>query len=265
MIAVTKNRVELVQKALPMWHSLKGRNDEFIVVDGDSDDGTYELLKREEGKLIDLLIHEPDESEADALNKGFLKAKGIIIKIITDDDIFYPDALEKAYSVMLENPEIDILITGGERVKINKDGTIGKTINYQWFNEKSDINTIENIIGLCGIGMLIRKSSLSETGLINPNHLLADTSYLIQSHLIGSNIHFIRIKGFLHLYYSWSFFSQKGKIKEEYIKIMKDFNLQPKGKFIRAIQNPGKVWNKVVFHLTRRITDNEPDWDGKLI
>ncbi|UCB47400.1 MAG: glycosyltransferase, partial [Spirochaetota bacterium] len=149
LIAVTKDRVEMVQKALPSWRELKGNEEELIVVDGDSKDGTYELLKKEEGKLVDLLIHEPDRSEAEALNKGFLKARGIIIKIITDDDIYYSKALEKAYDTMIEYPGIDILITGGVRALVDEDGVIGKVINYQWLDEKSSINSIESLIGIC--------------------------------------------------------------------------------------------------------------------
>ena len=136
----------MVQKALPMWREIKGTNDELIVVDGNSDDGTYEVLKEEDGKLIDILIHEPDQSEAHAYNKGFVRARGFIIKLITDDDIFYSEALETAYTTMIENSKIDILITGGERIIVNQDGTIGDIFNYQWFDDSSKINTIENII-----------------------------------------------------------------------------------------------------------------------
>ena len=109
--------------------------------------------------------------------------------------------------------------------------------------------------------MLIRKSSVKKLGLIKPDHYLADTSYLIQAHLRGANIRFLRVKGFLHLFHSWSAYSQGNRIKNEYRKIMHDFKLDPKGKLLRAIQNPKKVINKII----SKFRMHEPVWDGRLL
>jgi glycosyltransferase involved in cell wall biosynthesis len=261
LVAVTKNRATAVKKAIVHWRALKGEDDELIVIDGDSTDGTYEVLKEEEGALIDLLVHEPDRSESDALNKGFTKAHGSLIKIITDDDIFYPDALERAYAAMMEYPDIDILITGGERAIAGASGEKLRTINYQWFDERTSVNSVESIVGLCGIGIAIRTASLARLGAINPDHYLADTSLLLQAHLGGADIRFIRVKGFLHLYHSWSAYSQNDKRKQAYRRIMKDFGFVPKGKLVRAIQHPKKALDRI----RRAVVVHEPVWDGKLI
>ncbi|MBN2323000.1 MAG: glycosyltransferase [Spirochaetes bacterium] len=261
LLAVTKDRVEAVRKAVSHWRTLKGKDDELVVIDGDSTDGTYEVLKQQEGTLIDLLVHEPDRSESDALNKGFKKARGSFIKIITDDDIFYPDELELAYAAMREHPDIDILITGGERAVVGASGGKGRTINYQWFDEKTAVNSVESIIGLCGIGMIIRTSSLARLGEINPDHYLADTSLLLKAHCAGADIRFMRVKGFLHLYHSWSAYSQNDKRKQAYRRIMRDFGLMPKGKLVRALQHPKKALSRI----GRIFIMREPVWDGKLI
>src|SRR4051812_8278690 len=88
-IVATRNRAAFVRAALPMWESLKEPQDELIVIDGDSTDGTYEILRDAKPGLIDCLVHEKDRSEAHAFIKGFLRARGKLIKGLTDDDIFY--------------------------------------------------------------------------------------------------------------------------------------------------------------------------------
>jgi len=59
---------------------------EYIVIDGNSTDGTVELLKSY-GDNIDILISEPDNGIWDALNKGIKNASGDLIGFVHSDDI----------------------------------------------------------------------------------------------------------------------------------------------------------------------------------
>ena len=45
-------------------------NLEYIVIDGDSTDGSVEIIKRYEDR-IDYWVSEPDLGQTDAINKGF--------------------------------------------------------------------------------------------------------------------------------------------------------------------------------------------------
>ena len=58
---------------------------EYIVVDGDSTDDTHQVLDRYAGQ-IDRLIVEPDEGQADAINKGFRLASGALVGWLNSDD-----------------------------------------------------------------------------------------------------------------------------------------------------------------------------------
>lgn len=66
-----KSIVDTIESILPFLSS----NTELIVVDGNSTDGTYELLTKYQNKLT--LISEPDKGIYDAINKGVKIAKGI--------------------------------------------------------------------------------------------------------------------------------------------------------------------------------------------
>lgn len=61
---------------------------EYIVVDGQSTDGTVEAVKNY-GNKITTFISEPDKGLYDAINKGIRLATGDVIGLLHSDDIFY--------------------------------------------------------------------------------------------------------------------------------------------------------------------------------
>lgn len=74
---------------------------EHIVVDGASTDRTVALLEKETGIQW---VTEPDEGQADALNKGLARAKGEILGWLNADDILIPSAIESVVSRLRADP-----------------------------------------------------------------------------------------------------------------------------------------------------------------
>lgn len=73
---------------------------EIIVVDGGSRDETVEVLKSY-GDLSELRwTSEPDKGVADAVNKGFQRARGDVIGIQSSDDWYAPGALAAAVEAL---------------------------------------------------------------------------------------------------------------------------------------------------------------------
>jgi glycosyltransferase involved in cell wall biosynthesis len=60
---------------------------EHIVVDGESDDGTLEILREYEDDLR--WISEPDDGQSDAINKGFEMANGEYVGWLNSDDVYF--------------------------------------------------------------------------------------------------------------------------------------------------------------------------------
>lgn len=60
---------------------------EYIIVDGNSSDGTKEIIQRF-GDKITKFVSEPDKGIYDALNKGILLANGDVIGFLHADDMF---------------------------------------------------------------------------------------------------------------------------------------------------------------------------------
>jgi glycosyltransferase involved in cell wall biosynthesis len=77
---------------------------EYIVMDGGSNDGSLELL-RSFGDAIDLIISEPDQGPADAINKGFALATGDVVAWLNADDRYTAGALQRVQQGFADHPE----------------------------------------------------------------------------------------------------------------------------------------------------------------
>src|SRR6185312_9310851 len=70
---------------------------EHLVVDGASTDGTVERLQGAEGVTW---VSEPDGGQAEAINKGFRRARGSIVTWLCADDELRPDAVARAVTAL---------------------------------------------------------------------------------------------------------------------------------------------------------------------
>jgi glycosyltransferase involved in cell wall biosynthesis len=73
-------------------------NIEYIVVDGNSNDGTVDIIKRYEDR-IHIWISEEDGGIYDAINKGIALASGDIVGIIHSGDYYYKDAIKNVAEI----------------------------------------------------------------------------------------------------------------------------------------------------------------------
>lgn len=62
-------------------------NVEYIIIDGESTDGTVDIIKKYEEK-IDYWVSEKDNGIYDAMNKGIMLASGVWINLLNAGDIF---------------------------------------------------------------------------------------------------------------------------------------------------------------------------------
>lgn len=96
IITVCFNSEKTIRKTIDSVFSQTYKNIEYIIIDGDSKDGTNEIIKRKTGDapINVVYVSEPDNGLYDAMNKGIKKASGNIIGIVNSDDYYEPDAVE---------------------------------------------------------------------------------------------------------------------------------------------------------------------------
>lgn len=78
---------------------------EYIIIDGDSKDGTLDIIQEYKESFGERLrvISEPDEGIYDAMNKGIKHASGVLIGILNSDDFYEMDAVEKIVNAWDKN------------------------------------------------------------------------------------------------------------------------------------------------------------------
>ncbi|MAG85881.1 MAG: glycosyl transferase [Flavobacteriaceae bacterium] len=119
IITVTYNAEENISDCLNSIELQTYKNVESIVVDGNSTDGTPELVKKHG---VAKFVSEPDEGIYDAMNKGLDMATGDIVGFLNADDIFYDNQVLEhiAEAFTIE----DISACYGNLVFVEKSGGI---------------------------------------------------------------------------------------------------------------------------------------------
>lgn len=80
---------------------------EHIVVDPGSTDGALEIARNELGVR---LINEPDDGQADGINKGFAAATGDVLCWLNSDDLYANNrVIEEVVAVFDANPDVDVV------------------------------------------------------------------------------------------------------------------------------------------------------------
>ena len=81
IITVCYNRKSTIEKAIKSVLSQNYHDIEYIIIDGNSTDGTKEIIESYRDRLSQY-ISEPDKGMYDAINKGIKLATGDVIGLI---------------------------------------------------------------------------------------------------------------------------------------------------------------------------------------
>jgi len=96
-------------------------NIEHIICDAGSTDGTPDVIRKHEGTYNLRWVSEPDNGQADAINKGFDMAQGEIVTWLNSDDIYLTtEAVSRVVSIFRAYPTADVVT--GDGVQIDDDG-----------------------------------------------------------------------------------------------------------------------------------------------
>jgi glycosyltransferase involved in cell wall biosynthesis len=184
--------LEYLKIVLPLLIANCQNDEEIIVIDGGSTDGTNPYLQNlYSGKKITHFLSEKDFGESHGINKGLLMANGEIIKIVTDDDLFHFPTISFAKENMLQDKTIDV---------IGFDG-FGFDLHSQTFNKRNVWQTYlewknnKKPFVFSGLSLMIRKSSLAYLGLFNTTQVAVDFEYTLRLTAL-SKINFKWIKNF---------------------------------------------------------------------
>jgi len=124
IITPSYNQAKYLERTILSVLNQDYENIEYIVMDGGSNDGSLEILKKY-GDRLTFWESKKDKGQTDAINKGFARANGQILAWLNSDDTYQPGAISEMVEYMVNHPEVGLVY--GDCNFINADHeVIGK-------------------------------------------------------------------------------------------------------------------------------------------
>lgn len=126
IITVTYNSVGTLQDTIDSLAIQDYPDIEYIIVDGDSIDGTQDII-RANLDVVTSWISEPDKGLYDAMNKGIKMATGDIVGIINSDDFYHrSDAISQIVQAFEDSGKQSVYAD----IRFVKPDNLDKTVRY---------------------------------------------------------------------------------------------------------------------------------------
>lgn len=168
IITPSYNQAQFLEETIQSVLEQDYPNIEYLVVDGGSNDGSIDIIRKYSGSLA-WWASEKDRGQADAINKGFSRAKGEVIAWINSDDYYVPGAVSNAVRALQVNPSAG-MVYGKVQVVDEKDEVLNTLTYANW--QLPDLMSF-HIIGQPAVFM--RRNILEKAGFLDLNyHFLLD-------------------------------------------------------------------------------------------
>jgi glycosyltransferase involved in cell wall biosynthesis len=160
-------------------------NLEYIIVDGGSTDESVEIIRRYEDRLS-WWVSEPDEGQAQAINKGLKRATGDWVAWQNSDDLYYPGVFHELARAAAKFPKAGLII--GDVRLIDEQDIAFREMRYVTPNYKALI--AEGMV-LTNQAAFWRRQANTELGLLNENlHCSFDYEWFLRlaQHVEGAHV-----------------------------------------------------------------------------
>jgi len=127
VITAVWNRVDTIEDCLKSFKAQTYVNKEQIVIDGESIDGTINVLNAYKNQLS-VLVSERDQGIYDALNKGIAASNSDVIGFLHADDVYASTDVLSKVAKAFRNPEVSAVF--GNLQYVSKDDLLHVVRNW---------------------------------------------------------------------------------------------------------------------------------------
>ena len=132
LITVSYNSYRYIEQTIKSVLSQDYQHIEYIIIDGNSSDGTQEIIKKYQSK-ISYWVSEDDSGPGEAANKGLSIATGKYLWFINSDDyLCSPSSISQLVEFLESNPKIDFAY--GDQYFVDQDNKKIGEIRYPDFD-----------------------------------------------------------------------------------------------------------------------------------
>lgn len=202
---------------------------EYMVVDGGSNDESVQIIRKYKSQLT-WWVSEKDSGQAEAINKGFARARGEYVAWLNSDDYLMPGAVTAAVIALQKNPKSSFVF-GNVRV-VDPSGSVLNTLSYgDWgLDELMSFH----IIGQPAV--FIRRSALEEVGFLNTSfHFMLDHHLWLRLASIGEMNYIPELWASAHYHEGCKNLAQAAEFGKEAFRIVEWMSSAPvfKSEFVK--------------------------------
>lgn len=181
IITVVFNSFDTIEDTIYSVINQTYKNVEFIVIDGNSTDGTKEIISKYLDR-ISFYLSEDDGGIYDAMNKGIIRAKGDWIFFLNSGDIFYDNFVLERILVKTELIDSDIFYGNVITKKLGDIRQSPKIIGESFFFNYT----------LCHQSAFCHINSFNINGLFNTSYkILSDREWFYRAFVNGLKFSYI--------------------------------------------------------------------------
>lgn len=182
------NRCSVVRKAIESVLAQDYPDIEYIVVDGNSTDGSMEIINEYKDK-INRIICESDNGMYEAINKGIKAATGDIVGLLHSDDFFYDQHTISEVVKTFENNKVDMVYGNG--LYVNEKDT--KCIVRKWISGKYKRKAIKWGWLPLHTTVYMKRDCFKKVGMYDEDYqIAADTDFLVRCLFIENlNVYYL--------------------------------------------------------------------------
>ena len=183
LVTPSYNQAQFLEDAIQSVLSQDYPDLDYIIIDGGSIDGSPEIIQEYEGYLA-FWISEPDEGQADAINKGWRRASGEYVWWLNSDDMLTPGSLHTAVEFLEQYPEVDLVY--GDIVHVDE---AGRRVGLWPYPDFDLADFLSSGLHSSQPGALLRRSALERVGPLDIDyHYAMDSEFWLRLALAGGQL-----------------------------------------------------------------------------